>query len=106
MYTGAIGREMVVDSNVDRVPPASLDPRTWVHSIEYLCISEVYPISIDPVIRDIQLIVASDANGCKAFVIGTNIEFSPVKVPKPAPSIVRTGARRPSFHIRVVTDKV
>lgn len=106
VYAGAICLHSIPDSNVQRVPPTGLDPGARVHSVKNLCISEVHSISVDPALGDVQLVVASDADGCNAFVVRADIEhLTGCGVTQPA-AIIKGATVLPSWHVRVITEKV
>ena len=91
------------------IPPTCLNPRTRISVVEGFRQAEVLSISIDPVICDVHVISAVDANRClvRVFVIRVDIVLSTCSVVfQPALSIGGAGAVGPSYHLRIVAAKV
>lgn len=92
------------------VAPTSLNPRSWIYTIEYFSISRGYPISVYDGIGEDQVIVASNTRGGTGFVVCVYIKpivgVCRVALLEPTTSVFRRGTNRPTNHVRVVTREV
>ena len=94
------------------ITPASLDPGTWILSIEDLGVVKVHAILIDEVIVKVQTVTASDTCWLADLVVGVDVEsiiwilWIAADLSKPAASIAGVRAVLPSYHSRVVTLEV
>ena len=89
------------------IAPTSLQPWSWIDSIEDFCVREVHTIGVDPGFIHVQDVVASGASWHYLFVIRSDVILGPsLLVLQPATSIIEGRAACPPDHLRVVTSEV
>lgn len=99
-------RHLVDDFNVDRVPPAGLDPRPRVCVVEDLSLGEVAAVGVDPSIIDDQCVVPVNSNWCFILIVCHDIELPSVWMAKPAFAIGGRGAGAPALHGPIVASEL
>jgi len=99
-------QHLVDNLYVDCVPPACLDPRPRVGVVKDLSLSEVPAVRIDPAVVHGQRVVSLYPNGCLVFIVGHDVELTPVWMAEPAFAIRRCGARAPPLHGSIVASEL
>ena len=103
---GAILFKVVCDFDFDVVPPASLDPWTWITIIEYLSLRVNETVRVQCFLSDVKLILAKHALRSNHLVVCMDIEFISVRSSEPAFSVLWRIALLPTNVARIVALEV
>ncbi len=75
VYSGPIGLEIILDSNLQRVTPASLNPGSWMSSVKYLTLAVENTVWFQTHSRGLEIVFASDSYRSLVFVVRINGEI-------------------------------